>query len=196
MIALIIGHSYVRDLKSHSESLIANKLALVNGGCIELKFICVNCATFNSFFRSPSVLSLMLEIKPDIICVILGGNDFKGGIELSAIKNTCIDFYAKIKSIFPGAIIVASQVEKRFVEAGDRYSRFGVPPPELFKKLSVYFNSWINKQKFKDRILCIRGKSKLDDIKFYRDSVHLNNQGIAKYFDILSSLLVDIVSNQ
>ena len=91
----------------------------------------------------------------------------------------------------PKGVVIASQVELRFLEPGNKYERFDTPCSAAFHRLSNYFNKWLNKQKCKDRMLCIRGKNKLDDPSFYRDSVHLNDAGLLKLYKIIKQVAVD-----
>ena len=195
MKAVIIGHSYVRDLKSHITVNSAKLVKLPDGSDLELYFSFVPGATFETYLNQPGLLEFVSQINPEIIVVVLGGNDIHCDVNLSSVKNNCYQFFKLLKSKFPSAFLIGSQIESRFIEPGDRYERFGTPYTDVFSKLSVYYNSWLNKQKFKDKLLCLRGPNKLDNKSYYKDSVHLNDQGLAKYFELLKNCLVDAYMN-
>ena len=195
MKALIIGHSYVRDLKSFSELHHQSRIKLPEGFDLHLFFSFVPGATFETYLNHPELLDASGNINPDIVVIILGGNDLRSDVSLSVVKNNCFHFFKLIKSKFPSSFIIGTQIESRFVEPGDKYERFGTPHTEAFSKLSVYYNSWLNKQKFKDRLVCIRGPNKLDNRSLYKDSVHLNQQGLRKYFNLLRNCIVDTCIN-
>ena len=187
MKALIIGHSYVRDLRSFLKH--ESEVILPTGNSVELVYSFVPGATFETFLDRPEILDNSVYLNPDIVIVILGGNDLKSDVDLSFVKDKCYHFFKILKSKFPEAILIGSQIESRFVEHEDKYARFGTPHTEEFNRLSTYFNSWLNKQKFKDRLFCIRGPNKLDNRLFYKDSVHLNEKGLEKYVELLKICL-------
>ena len=176
--ALLIGHSYVRDLKSFIKSHQQQVVKLPNGNGLQLFFSFVSGATYETYLNHPELLDGSVDVNADIIVVVLGGNDIKCDVDLSVVKSNCFHFFKLLKTKFPAAYLIGTQIESRFIESGDRYECFGTPHSEAFSKLSVYYNSWLNKQKFKDRLVCIRGPNKLDNRSLYRDSVHLNEQGL------------------
>ena len=196
MNALIIGHSHVRDLGQYFKTVNINCIKSTNGCELYPRFKCIPGATYSTYLKNPELLDYSSDASPCIIVVILGGNDIKVSVDLSTVKNSCYQFFKLLKSKFPRSYIIASQVELRYIEAGDRYEKHGNPHTEEFRKLSVYFNSWLNKQKFKDRLLCIRGPHKLDCRDLYRDSVHFNRLGLKKFVSILKATLFDTLENR
>ena len=97
-----------------------------------------------------------------------------------------------LKERFSSVSLVASQIESRFIEEGDRCERFGTPTFKLFNKLSLHYNRWLNKQKFKDALLVIRGHHKLDNPSYYKDSVHLNHLGLDKYWSLIKICIINL----
>ena len=195
MKALLLGHSYIRDLKSFVKSRHLQTVKLPDGNNLHLHFSFVPGATFATYLNQPELLDESVYLNPDIVVAVLGGNDISCNVDLSIVKNNCYHFFKLLKSKFPAAYVIGTQIESRFVEPGDRYEYFGTPYSEDFSRLSVYFNSWLNKQKFKDRLVCIRGPNKLDSKSFYRDSVHLNNLGLEKFFSLIENCLIDTCIN-
>ena len=196
VLVTVIGHSHVRDLRFFSEVNHNDEIVLPNGNIIQLEFCFISGATFLTFLENSEVLDTFAESNPDIVLIILGGNDLKKDVELVGIKKKCRTFYSLIKSKFPNSYIICTQIESRFIEPGDKYEKFGSPYSEHFSKISVYFNKWLNNQKFKDRLLCIRGPNRMDNKLYYRDSVHFNIDGLTKYFHFLSSVLIDMCVNR
>ena len=191
MKVLLIGHSFVRDLKSHIDKHHQRIVNVPNGKNFQLFFSFVPGATFETYLSQPELLDYALQLNPEVIVIILGGNDIKRDVDLSVVKDHCYKFFHWLKLKLPSAYLIGTQIESRFIELGDRYERFGTPHTEEFKKLSVFFNSWLNKQKFKNKLVCIRGPNKLDNKCYYRDSVHLNDLGLTKYFELLKNCLID-----
>ena len=184
----IIGHSYVRDLKR----FVGNQCSfLCENTDVNLNFIFIPGATFVTFLERPHILLTLDQQKPDVIIVILGGNDITHYKELKEVKHQCYTFFRDLRERYPTAHLIASQIELRFVKDGDSH-KFGTPHFELFNKLSLHYNKWLNKQKFKDALLVIRGHQKLDNASYYRDSVHLNHIGLNRYWNLLKVCITNL----
>lgn len=182
------GHSYVRDLKLFCLNRDINKIVTSENVSLDLDFFFVCGATFNTFISDPSLLSQIFDNPPEILVVVLGGNDVKVNVNLLKIRQSCKEFYCLLKRHLPNTFIIASQIEPRYLTTTNR---FGTPETSEFIKLTNYFNSWLNKQKFKDRVLCIRGPGRLCNPELFRDKIHLNNQGLSIFYDIAKKVVVD-----
>lgn len=184
----IFGHSYIRDLARYSEQFNLNNIE-VGSDTLSLRFFSHPGSTFKTFLDHPELLEDVLEFNPRILVVYLGGNDLKTDVELKKVKDNCKNLFVYLRQALPCTYIIGSQIEPRYLSVENRH---GTPAAEKFSVLANYFNCWINRQAFKDRLLCIKGPNKLSNPSlFRRDFIHLNNQGLAKLFDILKSILVD-----
>lgn len=178
----IFGHSYVRDLEllGHSDFVISEVP-------VSFQYFAFPGAGFRKFLNNPRLLDEVVLEKPDILVIILGGNDIKVNVELKEIKENCKEFFRLFRSKLPDSFFVATQVEFRHSE---KVNRHGSPSEKLFRKLALHFNNWLNRQKFKDKIFVVNGNTKLCDVGlFQKDGVHLNLEGLEVYFDLLISAL-------
>ena len=155
---------------------------------LDIEFSFVGGATFDTFLSDPSLLSNVFERPPEVLVVVLGGNDIKENVDLLKVRKGCQEFYELCRRHLPNTYIIASQIEPRYLQATNR---FGTPKTSEFIKLTNYFNRWLNKQKFKDRVLCIRGPGRLCDPDLFRDKIHLNDRGLAILWDIAKKVVVD-----
>ena len=71
---------------------------------------------------------------------------------------------------FPGALVVAAQVE-------DRYIRGTNILHPLFKTFGNKYNNHLNKFKAKDTLLTLKGQRNFDRSLYVHDGVHLNREG-------------------
>ena len=182
MKVLILGHSYVRDLER-----LGNREITVNNILVHLSYLSFPGFRFVDFLQSPKLLDKAISLFPDIILVILGGNDIRTDVDLSVVKDNCRDFFALLCSKFSGSFIIASQIEFRHLKKVNRHSS---PAEDLFRKLANSFNNWLNKQKFKDKILIVNGVGKLSDASLFKaDGVHLNIHGLEILFELIVSAL-------
>lgn len=178
----LFGHSYVRDLER-----LGNFSIYIENTLVSFKYFSFPGFRFRNFLENPSLLDNLISERPDIVVVILGGNDISVNIELKQVKGDCKDFFNLIRSKLSSTFVIASQIEFRHI---CQINRHGSPSEELYKKLANHFNNWLNKQRFKDKILIVNGGNKLCDINvFKRDGVHLNFEGLRIYFDLLLSAL-------
>ena len=182
MKVLIFGHSYVRDL-----SQLGNRLVNVKELPVHFSYFSYPGFSFSDFLEKPHLLDCLIQEDPDIVVVVLGGNDLKVNVELVQVRENCENFFKLLREKVPRAYLVASQIETRHCETVNRH---GSPSKELFKKLAVNFNKWLNKQTFKDKILIVNGDSKLGNCKYFKgDGVHLNSEGLKLYFDLIVDCL-------
>ena len=189
----LFGHSYVRDLQTY---LDRNRLQLCDsrdGIFFEAETFCFPGATFSRFVEEPNLLNDLVSFCPDIVCVILGGNDLKTDYPLANVRADCKHFYELLKSRLPNCYIIAGQIESRFHRIPNRHK---TPLEPVFSALANSFNCWINKQSFKDRILGLKGVSKLSKPIFYRDHTHLNTLGLARLLELVRFVIFDSIKNK
>ena len=52
-------------------------------------------------------------------------------------------------------------------------------------------NRFINENKNKENLLLIGGPNRMENVNYYRaDAVHLNHEGLVKYFEFIRSMIV------
>ena len=111
-----MGHSYVRDLSN----LGFKALELSSSLKVNFSFSFPG-ARFSTFLNYPLCLSYMIEECPDVVVVILGGNDFTNMSSLSEICADCTAFYRFLRDKLPNAKVYATQVECRFYPPNNPY---------------------------------------------------------------------------
>ena len=180
----ILGHSYVRDLSQLNQFEVTTS----SGIQFELRYFHHAGARFETFLNQHWRFDSIRDYKPDITIVVLGGNDLCEWIPLKEIKDNAVDFYKLLRKKLPDTLIVATQVEIRYLEHPNFY---GTPTTEQFSKLANFFNKFLSKGKFKDKLFMI--KSSLSNPNYYReDHIHLNQVGIQKLLSLLIDFLTDI----
>lgn len=182
----LFGHSYIRDLAR----LGFHNIKVSDDVVLDLRYFSFPGHTFADFLVDPSKFQEVIQFQPNIIVVYLGGNDIKVDVELQQVYSDCKKFYEYLRSRLPDTYIIASQIEARY---GSTVNRHGSPEAAEFSRLANYFNKWLLKQSFKDRLLCIKGPNKLSNSALYRDTVHLTRQGLHKLFDIIKCVVTDTV---
>ena len=140
---------------------------------------------------SPQYFSALLDENPDVIIVILGGNDFTNKSLLSDICDNSTAFYKILKEKLPNAKVFATQVELRYYKARNR---FGCPDALAYKKVTGYFNKYLKRLQYIDNLICILGPNRLSNENLFKgDGVHLNEDGIQKLFDIIKCALINLL---
>ena len=181
----VLGHSYVRDLAGYSNSILRISDSLI----FEIQYIYVPGARFQTFIDRPHLIQQAAQYNPDIVIVLLGGNDISENVPLTNIREICSKFYSLLNSYLTNKFVISVQVEPRYLT---RVNRHGTPAAQEYQRLSGYFNFWLKKQKFKNRLVCVCGPNRLSDPKLYKpDGIHLNQLGISRLFTILKFALVD-----
>lgn len=173
---VILGHSYVRDLRDFSARVGGNR---VRGWTID--YCCKPGASYDTYVKNPELLERALVRNPDILVVILGGNSISNDRTNTQVLNSCLSFYTLLRSKYQG-IVVSSQVELRFYKPNNK---FAAPQSDIFKRRRNRVNKFLYKSNFNDAVLMIAGPGRLDNRKYYRDSVHLNERGLGLYSHFL-----------
>ena len=112
----VYGHSFVRDLADLGTSHIYIK----NTG-VDFKYFFYPGFSFRNFVLQPQLLDCLIPEDPDIVVVILGGNDLKVDVELCNVKIDCEQFYQLLREKVPRAYIVASQIVTRHCSSVNRH---------------------------------------------------------------------------
>ena len=99
----IFGHSYVRNL-----SRLGHDYLIIGGTTIHLGYFSYPGYGFQEFLSNPSLFDNLLQSKPDIMLVILGGNDIKVHVDLSEVKSHCEQFYRLLRDRLHNSFIIAS----------------------------------------------------------------------------------------
>ena len=181
----IFGHSYVRDLQQ-----LGNEYISLGSERAFLNYFAFPGSSYHTFLLNPNLLSSLIDSAPDVLVVILGGNDLKVNIDLNDVKSDCASLFRLLREKLPNVYIIAAQVEIRH---SNRVNRHGSPAADLYRKLAVNFNKWLARQSFKNKLLLVNGKNKLYERSFFReDGVHLNSQGLNLYFDLLKFCILGI----
>ena len=175
MKALLIGHSYVKDLFR----LNIDKIDLLDHTSVDLHFKFLSGAKYRNFLDDLAWLTEAKNIKPDIIVAIIGGNDIVNSISMTELHDHCREFFRFLRFHFPSTRIIAAQVELRFYPSDNR---FGCPSQAEYDLRRKSLNTFLKRLKTKDCILQVQGHGRLDDKNLYRDEVHLNTVGLYRYF--------------
>ena len=183
---LICGHSYVRDLKDYG----INRLAVGNTS-VKVDFVYRGGAGYQTYLDDPELFRRVARYTPDIVLVILAGNEIKNSVSNAEIKNRARLFYARLRGLFPDAIITAAQVEPRFYREGNPW---GCPAKDIFKRRRSAINVFLRNSPICDHTLMLGGPGRLDNQALFRDSVHLNRRGLRVYWEQITNLLNFIIN--
>ena len=184
---LLLGHSYVRDLKQFSDWHRDLRLELDNGLVVPLDvgFQAYPGKDYCHFLNNLELFELVREVKPEIIVVILGGNSIVNSVTNCQINEKAKEFYVHLNNVLPsGCLRLATQIEPRFPIEGNR---FGAPTAVEYGRRRDVINNYINKKIKKsgavDGVITLGGESYLNNETSFSDGVHLKPAGLKKYRD-------------
>lgn len=178
-----VGHSFVRDLESIKDS----EWKLENGRATECKYFFIPGSCYKNWVEFPQELHDLIDFKPDILVVYLGGNSIVATVSDADIKHYAKIFFDIIRNNLPKVILIASEIELRFVAP---VNRFETPTVDEFKRRRNGFNFFLRKCKKINFLAQIGGPSRLDDIKLYKPGgIHLNEEGIRKLDRMLKNTI-------
>ena len=196
MKVLLLGHSYVYYLKLLGDW--NRKFVKENGQEVDLEFSFRwrSGKDYQWFLDEGQDFEYVKEIKPDIIVVILGGNSIVNSVSNTDIRDKAIAFFQKLKEVVePESIIIATQVEPRFYEPGNR---FDCPEPEEFnrrrQRLNLHLNQKVKKKGLLKHIIAI--PTNVFTADFYRDGIHLNLEGMQLYQNAINGGLDYALNHQ
>ena len=184
----LLGHSYVRDLSELNVRVFELSPSLQ----LEVSYFSFPGARFSSFLNNLSCLDELIDGRPDIVVVILGGNDFQNNTLISDVTKQCSCFYKYLREKLPQTRLIATQVELRFYKPNNIYN---CPEAATYKKVIGYFNKYLQKAKPADSLICILGPNRMSKESLYRsDGIHLNREGLNKLMQIIQSALYNFLT--
>ena len=80
-------------------SRLGHNNLIISGTTIHLNYFSYPGYGFQEFLSNPSLFDNLLQSKPDIVLVVLGGNDIKVHMDLSEVKSNCEQFYKLLREI-------------------------------------------------------------------------------------------------
>ena len=185
MNVVLFGHSYVRDLRRCRPW--DGILSLRNGENVSLhyEFRPFPTRDFAYFLENPREVERIATLHPHVVVTVLGGNSIVGDISNSQIKHQAHEFFSLLReTVGPACVILAVQVEPRFVEAGNR---FGAPAADEFNRRRQLINNYMNKtlkQKgFIDRMIILGSTNFMNNPANFSDGVHLTGDALLRYKD-------------
>ena len=176
----MIGHSYVRDFAR----LNRTRVVLEDNTEVNVKYCGFPGASYQTFLNDPSLLQAAFEYCPDYTIVILAGNSFRTNNTNADVYCLCKKFYKLIRDNLPSTVLIAAQAESRYLNP----SFHSLPPSDYIKRRDA-FNRFLKRFCLKDFILQVSGPGRLDNVKYYRDNVHLNRTGQLKYLEYIVKTL-------
>ena len=192
MRVLLIGHSYVRQLKQteYWPSEIINDNGIRIG--VDFRFIFKAGKDYEYFNTTGyDVLDTVRdEIDPDIVVVILGGNSITNNKNNGDIKKEAESFFQNLRMVTrPECITIAVQIEPRYYEPGNH---FNCPEPEEFNRRRQVINNFVKgplKKKGLVQYVMQLGSMNRFGPERYKDGVHLNEEGLETYKELLISVV-------
>lgn len=179
MRALVIGNSHVNRLKQIAEPHFDHL-----GTRVFVNYYGVSGGSFHTFTNNNCALLRWLKnrFNPQVVLCIIGGNAVSLIDDNQTYYIVAEGFYQSVKLIFDGAYIVASQLEARYYQPGNR---FNAPLEAKYKSRRVSINHFINSLKFKDHLLMLSGRNRLDNESMYEPDkqgnlVHFTSPGYSK----------------
>ena len=125
--------------------------------------------------------------NPDIIVILLGGNDVKVNWPITETFNLYKIFCCALKARLPQTHFICCTIEPRFAPASVRHN---TPPPDQYKVAAHKFNRLLKRWKIPDHRFLTWGSNRLENSSLFKaDLVHLNEQGNKVYFELLYELL-------
>lgn len=180
---LVFGHSYVRDLSRFGPWDC--ELELENGEKVptSFEFKAYPGKDFAYFLSNPGEVSKILDVDPDVVIVVLGGNSVTAALSNIQINEQARAFYTLLKAaVKPSCLKLAVQVEPRFVSSGNRHR---VPEASEFNRRRQTLNNYLNKnlkrQGLVDRVILLGSVNYLNHPQYFRDGVHLSGAGLERY---------------
>ena len=181
---LIVGHSYVRELRRQGSWHLNLKLKLAQGEeqpC-DVIFQEYPGKDYRFFLDNRNLFSKIGEVNPDIIVIILGGNSIVESKTNPEITQEIREFYGLLNGMLNGCLRLAVQIEPRFPIPNNPH---GAPESHVFNQRRHVINNFVNKRIKKagliDSVILLGGEGYLNNEEFYADGVHLGIEGLVKY---------------
>ena len=145
-------------------------------------------ASYETYLNSPELFNRIERESADVVIVILAGNSIKDYVTNQQIYDQAFKFYKRLRIIFPRAIFVSAEVEKRFYKLGNHW---GCPVGLEYKRRRGAVNNFLKRFREKQHLLRIGGPKRLDNQDLYRDQVHLTDEGL----EIIKHTVRYVISN-
>ena len=162
---LIIGHSYVRDVKRSA----------IFPADYNAEYLFKPGATFETFLNSYHNVEDFIDFEPAFVVVVLGGNDLSC-YSVSKVKSNSIKFFTFLKNTFSSARLLVTQIEPQFYHLNNRFTS-----PENYRNKSNIINRFWARQTHNHtfNLITVQGPLALTQRDLYRsDGVHLNEHGL------------------
>lgn len=183
----VLGHSYVRDLRSvFNYDLDPSECA------IDFRFFFKPGATVRGVSINDTFIRNCLEWEPQILCLILGGNDIRWDWDIKETFEIYKSLCLKIKERLPNLVLICSTVEPRFALENRRHN---TPPPEQYRVAAKAFNRLLKKWNVPEYRFMTWGANRLENINlFANDYVHLNMNGKKVMWRLVYDLVSKVVT--
>ena len=118
MLVLVIGDSHVDNLGSSGPDYFEYRSQRV-----DIEYYGIRGATFQTYTKNGNdeLLNVAGKYQPSIVVTFIGGNAIKTAVSNEKIFEQSERFHRAISEIFPGALVVSSQIEKREYKPGNKY---------------------------------------------------------------------------
>ena len=171
------------------------KSFVTEGELVTVRYVFRKGRTYDKFLTEPRLFErIENEEKPDYFLVILSGNSISNNTTNDEIYISARAFYTRLRESFLASKIIATQAEKRFYKAGNKWK---CPTETEYDRRRNQINRFLSKSTFKDHLLMIAGTGRLDKRYYYKnDGVHLNSQGLDFYTQTIISLINYLIMSE
>lgn len=182
---LLLGHSYVRDLAETKPPI--RSIVLNNGFRLNLSFFSIPGATIPELLLLNSYLPYIKDLQPDIIILVIGGNDLKHTIQFHELKNQFQELCLKLQNLPGIRLVVGTEVEQRWGPSVPNQSHWSkIVPYSCWSTVRNTINKHLKKFYYTDGFVWVVGPNKLNfEGYFDDDGVHLNVNGRLKYLELI-----------
>ena len=182
MKVLVIGCSHVERLGADGTDFFDYR-----GSRIFVYYHGIGGADFQTYTKNNNakLISVATRYNPDIIITFIGGNAIKTTVTNQEIYDASEGFHRAVSGLFPGAIIVASQIEVREYKPNNRWN---CPIGYEHHRRRVAYNNFLKALIYKDHLMMINGPGayRMDDPKIYSsDKVHFKPCGYLRLYNII-----------
>ena len=192
----MVGHSYTRRLRDYRNTHEGGASSMtLEGKAINLTYVHQGGQNYAFFNRSEVHKRRVVESKPDVVLVVLGGNAVGSGAPVPTGTREMRRYHRWLREALPGTVIICAEVEPRYNPDSsvpeDKLSP--LDPDRKHRETYWYrrnaFNQAVNRMKDKDFTLRI-GKY-LNRRRFYdKSGVHLSRRGNRFYWGLIKDCLV------
>ena len=185
-----VGHSYVRRLMAYRNTHERYPGVIeVNDRVFQPTYVWQGGKDYAFFNTSNVHKDLIIQSKPDLILVILGGNAVASGdMEIPVVSQDMRTYFYWLQANFPNSLLIAAEVEPR-------YDGQGPPSPNQEE------SHWERRNAFNQALYRMPGKhfthrvaKYLNHRDFYTfDGVHFSNRGNRFYWGMIKHTLSKVI---